>query len=43
MSGTPGEIRWLGPALGADTDVVLGELLHRTTAQIAQLRADGVI
>ncbi len=43
LSGTPGEIRWLGPALGADTDDVLGELLHRTTAQIAQLRADGVI
>jgi crotonobetainyl-CoA:carnitine CoA-transferase CaiB-like acyl-CoA transferase len=43
MSGTPGEIRWLGQALGADTDAVLGELLHRTTAQIAQLRADGVI
>ena len=43
LSETPGEIRWLGQALGADTDDVLGELLHRTTAQIAELRAAGVI
>jgi crotonobetainyl-CoA:carnitine CoA-transferase CaiB-like acyl-CoA transferase len=43
LSETPGEIRWLGQALGADTDDVLGELLHRTTAQIAELRAGGVI
>lgn len=43
LSDTPGEIRWLGPALGADTDAVLGELLGRTAAQIAQLRADGVV
>ena len=43
LSGTPGEIKWLGQELGADTDAVLGELLHRTTEQIAQLRADGVV
>ncbi|MBV9951624.1 MAG: CoA transferase [Acidimicrobiia bacterium] len=43
LSETPGEIRWLGPALGADTDDVLGQLLGRTAEQIAELRADGVI
>ena len=43
LSDTPGEIRWLGPALGADTDDVLAELLHRTAEQIAALRADGVV
>ena len=43
LSDTPGEINWLGPALGADTDEVLTELLHRTREQIAELRQDGVI
>jgi len=43
LSETPGEIRWLGPALGADTDDVLGELLGRTMEQIAKLRADGIV
>ena len=43
LSETPGDIRWLGRALGADTDEVLGELLGRTAEQIAKLRADGVI
>ncbi|TKG71004.1 CoA transferase [Prauserella endophytica] len=43
LSDTPGEIRWLGPALGADTDDVLTGLLHRTEAEIARLRADGVV
>lgn len=43
LSDTPGEIRSLGPALGADTDAVLAELLHRSPAEIAELRADGVV
>ena len=43
LSDTPGEIRWLGPALGADTDDVLSALLHRTAEEIAALRADGVV
>jgi crotonobetainyl-CoA:carnitine CoA-transferase CaiB-like acyl-CoA transferase len=43
LSDTPGEIHWLGPALGADTDDVLGELLHRTPADIAALRAEGAV
>ncbi|MGC7101516.1 CaiB/BaiF CoA transferase family protein [Amycolatopsis lurida] len=43
LSETPGEIRWLGPALGADTDEVLSELLGRGTEEIARLRADGVV
>lgn len=43
LSATPGEIRWLGPALGADTDDVLRRLLHRTADEIDKLRADGVI
>jgi crotonobetainyl-CoA:carnitine CoA-transferase CaiB-like acyl-CoA transferase len=43
LSDTPGGIRWLGPALGEHTDDVLTELLHRTTDEIAALRADGVV
>jgi crotonobetainyl-CoA:carnitine CoA-transferase CaiB-like acyl-CoA transferase len=43
LSDTPGEIRWLGPALGADTDAVLAELLQRTPAEIAALRATGTV
>jgi crotonobetainyl-CoA:carnitine CoA-transferase CaiB-like acyl-CoA transferase len=43
LSETPGEIRWLGPALGADTDAVLAELLHRDAAEITRLRETGVI
>ncbi|MQY27624.1 CaiB/BaiF CoA transferase family protein [Nocardia aurantia] len=43
LSDTPGEIRWLGPALGADTDAVLAELLHRDAAEITRLRDAGVI
>jgi crotonobetainyl-CoA:carnitine CoA-transferase CaiB-like acyl-CoA transferase len=43
LSDTPGAIKWLGPALGADTDAVLADLLHKTEAEIADLRADGVV
>ena len=43
LSETPGDIRWLGPALGADTEAVLTEVLHRTPAEVAALRADGVV
>ena len=43
LSGTPGEIRWLGPELGADTDGVLSGLLHRSAEDIAELRAGGVV
>ena len=43
LSETPGEIRWAGPALGADTDAVLTELLGLTAEQVAELRAQGVI
>jgi crotonobetainyl-CoA:carnitine CoA-transferase CaiB-like acyl-CoA transferase len=43
LSETPGEIRWLGPELGAHTDEVLGELLHLGADEIDALRAAGVI
>jgi crotonobetainyl-CoA:carnitine CoA-transferase CaiB-like acyl-CoA transferase len=43
LSDTPGEIRWLGPALGADTDDVLKGLLNKTADEIAELRAAGVV
>ncbi|KGV73757.1 cAIB/BAIF family protein [Burkholderia pseudomallei MSHR4299] len=38
LSGTPGETRWLGPALGEHTDEVLGTLGYDAPA-IAALRA----
>ncbi|OBK63209.1 carnitine dehydratase [Mycobacterium colombiense] len=43
LSDTPGQIRWLGQELGADTEYVLSELLHRHPEQIAELRAAGVV
>jgi crotonobetainyl-CoA:carnitine CoA-transferase CaiB-like acyl-CoA transferase len=43
LSDTPGEIRWLGPALGADTDAVLSDVLHRTVDEIAALHHQGVV
>ncbi|HEY3687131.1 MAG TPA: CoA transferase [Streptosporangiaceae bacterium] len=43
LSGTPGEIRTLGPELGAHTDEILGGLLGLTPDDLATLRADQVI
>jgi crotonobetainyl-CoA:carnitine CoA-transferase CaiB-like acyl-CoA transferase len=43
MSATPGEIRWLGPALGEHTDEVLHELLGLDADRLAELRAAHVI
>jgi crotonobetainyl-CoA:carnitine CoA-transferase CaiB-like acyl-CoA transferase len=41
--GAPDMLRWPGPAIGAHTDEVLGELLAMDAAAIAALRGDGVI
>lgn len=43
MSATPGRIRHTGRATGADTDAVLAQRLGLEDAELAQLRADGVI
>jgi crotonobetainyl-CoA:carnitine CoA-transferase CaiB-like acyl-CoA transferase len=43
LSETPGEIRWTGRPLGADTDSVLTEVLGMSAEQIEMLRAQGVI
>ena len=43
MSATPGEIRWLGPALGQHTDEVLHDLLGLTEQETTTLRTKGVI
>ena len=42
LSATPGEIRWLGSELGADTDAVLAEFLGRSADDIAKLRRGGL-
>ena len=42
LSETPGSTEWIGPALGAHTDAVLGALGYEA-ARIAALRADGAI
>ncbi len=41
LSATPGEIRWTGPALGADTDDILSGLGY-SAEQIVRLRQEGV-
>ena len=43
LSDTPGTIRSAGPALGADTESVLTQLLGRSAADVAALRDKGVI
>lgn len=43
LSETPGRIRHLGRALGADTDAVLEEYLGLSETERAELRAAGVI
>lgn len=43
LSATPGSVRWPGPALGAHTDEVLGNLLGYDAERLAALRADGHI
>jgi formyl-CoA transferase len=43
LSATPGRITHAGPTLGRDTDAVLSGLLGLTTAEIASLRAEGVV
>ena len=43
FSRTPGAIDHTGPDLGADTDAVLRDLAHVDDAELARLRADGVV
>ncbi|MDB5589572.1 CoA transferase [Enterovirga sp.] len=43
LEGTPGQVRWLGPALGAHTDEVLSGALGLDAEHIAALRRDNVI
>jgi crotonobetainyl-CoA:carnitine CoA-transferase CaiB-like acyl-CoA transferase len=43
LSATPGAVTHLGKSVGADNDVVYGDLLGYTAAAIADLRASGII
>ena len=43
LSATPGRVTHAGPTLGRHTDEVLGGLLGMTAADLASLRAEGVI
>jgi crotonobetainyl-CoA:carnitine CoA-transferase CaiB-like acyl-CoA transferase len=43
LSGTPGEIRWLGESLGARNDDILEGLLGLTEQEVKSLRIAGVI
>ncbi|HEX7784525.1 MAG TPA: CoA transferase [Sphingobium sp.] len=40
---TPGVVRWAGPAIGAHTDEVLGELLNMSESEIGALREEHVL
>ncbi|MCC7271755.1 MAG: CoA transferase [Alphaproteobacteria bacterium] len=43
LTGTPGRVNWLGPALGAHNAEVYGELLGLSAADLDALRGRGVI
>lgn len=43
LSKTPVSYRWAPPALGADTEAVLGDELGLTPQEVATLRGDGVL
>ena len=43
LSDSPGQVRGLGPALGADTDDVLSSTLNYDADRIAELRDSGII
>ncbi len=43
LSDTPGQVKWLGPALGADNDEVLRGLLGLGEAEIERLQAEGAV
>lgn len=43
FSGTPTEIRWVGPKLGEHTDGVLSETLGYDAERIADLRSRGIV
>ena len=43
LSETPGEVRWLGPALGAHNDAVYRDMLGLDDGELQRLRRVGVI
>lgn len=43
LTGTPGQVKWAGPDLGAHNAEIYRELLGKTDAELEKLRADGVI
>ena len=43
FSETPGEVKWVGPELGAHNNEVYGELLGFSPEQVADLKKEGVL
>lgn len=43
LEGTPGRVRWLGPALGEHTDEILSTVLNFDPSRIESLRKGGII
>ncbi|MBM3505976.1 MAG: CoA transferase [Alphaproteobacteria bacterium] len=43
LTETPGAVKWLGPALGQDSDQVLRDLVGLSLDRIATLKANGVV
>jgi len=43
LSATPGEVRHVGPELGADSATVLANWLGMTAAEVASLHGKGIV
>ena len=43
LSATPGEIKWIGPEMGAHNKEIYQELLDVTAGELEKLKADGIV
>ena len=43
LSGTPGQIKWVGQALGGSNQAIYGDILGKSSEELDDLKAKGII